>query len=393
VKRIAVVHPDITLNGGGEAVCAHVLDALCDSYDLTLVTWLPPEFGTLDALYGTTLASKRLSVVTVGERQRYPKFLTSRSVIRYALAVRYVQDHLDQYDAVVSTWCEIAVDKPAIQYVHVPLFLPGVPHEVLSGQHISRRQQILWRALRLFARLLGRGSYTGYQRSMSIANSTWTVDLIRSILHVEPDLIWPPIPKPSLRKSAWSERRNGFVVVGRLVPGKRILELIDCIGRVRETHPDVTLHIVGSGTGQYAEAVRERCKASEFATYEGRLSNEALFELFARNKYGIHGFPHEHFGIALGQMVMAGCLCFAPAGGGQAELLANRSEMLYQDFDDAVAKIVCVLEDGKVQEELLTALEPIKGTLERHDFQQSFREAVDRHVETAGRDLLSPVLL
>lgn len=384
MKRIAVVHPDIRLNGGGEAVCAHVLEALCDTYDVTLVTWLPPEIDILDALYGTSLGSKRLSVVTVAERQRYPKSLTSRSVVRYALAVRYVQDHLDEYDAVVSTWCEIAVDKPAVQYIHVPLFLPGVPYEMLSGEQISRPQQILWRSLRFFARLLARGSYSEYRKSLSIANSTWTVDLVRRILDVEPDLIWPPIPKPSQWNSPWSERRNGFVAVGRLVPGKRILELIDCIELVREVCPDVTLHIVGSGTGEYADAVRDRCKATEFAVYEGRLSNEALFNLFARNKYGIHGFPHEHFGIALAQMVMAGCLCFAPAGGGQAELLANRSEILYHDFDDAVPKIINVIQDCQEQEELLVALKPIRAALERHDFQKSFREAVDRNFQSAG---------
>lgn len=383
MKTLAIVHPDLSINGGGEAVCAHVLDALADVYNIVLVTWSDINRSQLDDLFGTNLVRKNIRTIAIGSQIRLPSLLTKRAAFQFAFAVRYIQASLDEYDAVISTWCEIAVSKPALQYVHVPLFVRGVSHEWLSGRRSSLAHKALWAGLRFAARKLAHGSRAGYRRSVSVANSAWTAQLVKKALRTSPEIIWPPIPTSSRSGMNWEKRENEFICIGRLVEGKRVLEIIDCIHEVRQAGYNVTLHVVGGGVGKYADTVVKRCRETDFAIYEGRLSSLALFDLMGRCKYGIHGFPYEHFGIALAQMISAGCLCFAPASGGQTELLIGKPELLYRTFSDAAKKITTVLSDPTLQNKLLHDLDEVRNSINSHDFQRVFRSFV-------GSRLLAP---
>ena len=46
------------------------------------------------------------------------------------------------------------------------------------------------------------------------------------------------------------------------------------------------------------------------------LSREELLQLASRQRYGLHAMQDEHFGIAVGDMLRAGCLPFVHNSGG-----------------------------------------------------------------------------
>ena len=69
-------------------------------------------------------------------------------------------------------------------------------------------------------------------------------------------------------------------------------------------------------------------------------------------RYGIHGREGEAFGIGVAEMVKAGCITFAPAEGGPAEILAHQA-LLYENDADAVEKISAVLSHDVLREELI----------------------------------------
>ena len=73
------------------------------------------------------------------------------------------------------------------------------------------------------------------------------------------------------------------VAVGRLMPVKRFDELIKVMAEVRRTHPTVQLTIVGDGAErENLEALVADLDASEWVSMPGRLSDDALVELYRR---------------------------------------------------------------------------------------------------------------
>ena len=73
------------------------------------------------------------------------------------------------------------------------------------------------------------------------------------------------------------------VAVGRLMPVKRFDELITVMAEVRRTHPTVELTIVGDGAErENLEALVADLDASDWVSMPGRLSDDALVELYRR---------------------------------------------------------------------------------------------------------------
>ena len=380
-RRVAVVHSDINTVGGAEAVCAEALEALSDSCEVTLFAWSQPDFPRVDRLFGTRLAERGIRVVSVASLFRLPHRLRRSNLLRFALASRAVQDRARDFDWIASTYGEIAAPLPAIQYVHFPLYSGLVTTELLGGGRRSAATEAWRRLARAALRRAARGSRGAFARNRTLTNSAFTAGWLRRAWGIDAAVVRPPVPfRASAAPRPFEAREGGVVCVGRLTPAKRTLDLIAAVGEVRRRGLDARIHVVGEGTGPYADAVRDACRRSDHATYEGVLSLADLSVLLARNRYGVHGFEHEHFGISVAQMVRAGCLCFAPAGGGQAELLAAAPRLLYRSVPELVSKLAEVMGSPALQTEALRALAPVKAELDGDRFGAAFIAQARSHL-------------
>lgn len=378
MARIAVVQADPAEAGGGEAVCAHALDALAPHHDVSLLCWRAPDLARWDDWFGTGLAGRPLRVVHTLERHgRLPAPLLRQRLLRYALTLRHARAQAREFDVLVSTGAELDAAVPVVQYLHVPLFAPGSDYGLLQGRPATRAERAAWRLYGVAARRVAGGGAAGYRRARTVVNSAWTAARVRETLDVEPTVLWPPVPAPAGEGLPWAERENGFVCVGRLTPAKRVLEMIDCVEAVRRAGHDVHLHVVGDGEGEYAARVRERCRASGAAHFEGPLDAAALGALLGGHRYGLHGFACEHFGIAVAQMVAAGCVVFAPDDGGQVELLGGEPALLHGDLAAAAHGIARVVADPALQQRLREGLGATRARLAAHDFGAAFRQIVE----------------
>jgi glycosyltransferase involved in cell wall biosynthesis len=378
MARVAVIQSDTAEPGGGQAVCAHVLDGLAPYHDVTLFSWAPPDVRAWDAWFGTRLHDHPFRHRAIADRyRRLPDVLRRQRLLRYALTLRHALARARDFDVLVSTGAEIAAPGAAVQYLHVPLFADGSELRLLEGRTVARSRQLLWRAYSGAARLLARGNAEAYRQPLTLTNSAWTAEHVREVLGVQPRVVWPPVPALPGPALPWAERENGFVCIGRIEPAKRVLEMIDCVEALRRAGHDVHLHVVGRGEGGYAERVRQRCRGSDAARYEGALDNAALGALLGRHRYGLHGFACEHFGIAVAQMVAAGCVVLAPDEGGQVELLGGEPALLYGDFAEAARKIARVAADPVLQQRLRTGLDATRARLADHDFGAAFRRFVE----------------
>jgi glycosyltransferase involved in cell wall biosynthesis len=124
------------------------------------------------------------------------------------------------------------------------------------------------------------------------------------------------------------------------------LGVIDILAEVRLRGHPVSLLICGQRqVPAYERQILAAVAAHrDWISIALELPRAELLERVARCRFGIHGMVGEHFGIVVAEMVRLGCICFAPADGGPAEILGGNADLLYASPEEAVAKICRLLE-------------------------------------------------
>jgi glycosyltransferase involved in cell wall biosynthesis len=97
------------------------------------------------------------------------------------------------------------------------------------------------------------------------------------------------------------------VAVGRLMPVKRFDELIRVMAEVRQTHPDAELTIVGDGAErENLEALVRDLDAADWVSMPGRLSDEALVDLYRRSWVLASASAAEGWGMTITEAAACG---------------------------------------------------------------------------------------
>jgi glycosyltransferase involved in cell wall biosynthesis len=190
-----------------------------------------------------------------------------------------------------------------------------------------------------------------------LTNSDWTGTRVSAHYGIPTETVYPPIT-PAADPADWAARDSSFVSIGRLNEAKRFEWMIDVMRRVREQHPEIRFHIVGTrDKGNVAKAYYRKLRREVDANrdwlslHEG-LSREELLRLLGRVKYAIHAKEDEHFGMAPAEALSAGCLPFVHDSGGQVEIVGREPRLCFTDGDDALRKIRRVLTDAALREDL-----------------------------------------
>ena len=103
-------------------------------------------------------------------------------------------------------------------------------------------------------------------------------------------------------------------------------------------------------------------------------------EIIVNHRFGISGCKNESFGIAVAEMVKAGCIVFVPNGGGQAEIV-DHPKLIYENIEDGVQKIKDVLKNEKLQNNLREHLSLVSQKFSVENFQKSIKEIVSNFLK------------
>jgi glycosyltransferase involved in cell wall biosynthesis len=216
------------------------------------------------------------------------------------------------------------------------------------------------------------------KQNLTLVNSDWTGRKVRERYGIETTTLYPPVPG-DFPDVPWHERENGFVCIGRWAPEKKLESLVEILAAVRSTVSGIHLHIVGTaGTNRdYCQRVRRLAADNAgWVSLHENLPRAELVRLVSSQRYGIHGMPEEHFGIAVAEMVRAGCIVFVPDSGGQVEIVGGEDRLRYKDARDAVGKIVGVLSNPGEQAALGQHLAARKHLFGADQFMRRLREIV-----------------
>ena len=115
---------------------------------------------------------------------------------------------------------------------------------------------------------------------------------------------------------------------------------------------------------------------SSWATLHEDISRGESAELAARQRYGMHAFKNEHFGMAVAEMVRAGCIPFVHNSGGPPEIVGHDSCLIYESEEEAAQKIMRVLRDPAAQEDIRQRLALRKDFYSVETFVRAIRAEV-----------------
>ena len=377
-KRVAVWQPYF-LGGGAEAVALWILEALCSDYDVTLYTLSDVDLSWLDAMYSTQLADKPITIKT-----QLPKWLnqvadyliSNNKTLRMGLiywTIRYFKSIASQYDVVFSAFNSLDMGQPGIQYLHWVRVIED-----------NREKAKPWSK---FLMKWADFSYDRLRSNLSVANSQYTAQRVEETYGIQSEVIFPPVIT-QIDALPWQEKENAFLCSGRIVQAKQTHRVINILKAVRDKGVDVQLHITGGGGGSYGQEYLRKVEAlaqeySDWVHLHQNLPYGDYLKILARCRYGIHYKP-EPFGISIAEMLKANMIPFVRSKGGQMEIVgADHGEILFADEADAVEKIVRVLKDQALQDNLLHALKQRQELFSTERFMNDIRAIVKKYLATS----------
>ena len=144
-------------------------------------------------------------------------------------------------------------------------------------------------------------------------------------------------------------------VVGRLVPHKQVEHAVDAVLALRARHPDLLLHVVGSG---WWEAELHEYVAAHGAgasvVFEGHVDEEHKHEVYERAWVLALPSLKEGWGLVIGEAGMhtTPTLAYRSAGGTQESVVDGHSGVLVDDQASFTATLGRLLDDAALREQL-----------------------------------------
>jgi len=358
--RALVIHGQFGDFGGAELFSFRVIAILQNRFDEVVVfhAYEPPPFDVVQQRCGVRLDPERVKFVRIALPRSLDLITGGRSdscaLLQYAVVVRAAQRAAPNFDLVASTFAECPIrPERMIQNIHIPMFVSDREGLHYCGMDLSRGRRFLHGLYIWVIRRLTGGSIKRLARQYTVTNSAWTADQYRRIypganVRFEYQGVHIGSEEGMPASVPFEKRENRFIMVGRIVPAKRVARAIEIIDALRAKGHDVGLSIVGSGPADYVAQIETTTKTKPWVSLHLDLGRNELEALIMNHKWGIHCYEFEHYGLAPAELQAFGCITFVHDSGGQREIIINPHQR-YSDVPDAVSKIDSMLRSPQMQ--------------------------------------------
>jgi len=384
VKRVLLVHPYLDGSGGGSAVAAWTIHALHDEMSVKLLTYISVDCHVINEIFGCDLHPDRFETVVARSPlsdalERLP--VNGASLRAADLARRARKLHArERFDAIISTCNELDLGgRNAIVYVHYPYGFASSPSEQMDWRHGI---PVLPKLYRETSNWLTGTSIARLRRQTFLANSSFVAEKIQEAHGVQARVVHPPVPG-GFPDVSWADRRRAIVGIGRLHPIKQWQAAVEIVDRVRDAGRPLELTLIGTPDGDgYGRALDRLAADRPWFRILRRLSRERLVQEVAQHRYGIHPMPGEHFGIAVAELLRAGCLPFVHRSGGPLEILGGENDLTFESPAEAALRILRVWDHPARESELRKSMRARAGLFTEQHFIREIREQVRNVIET-----------
>ncbi|MCA0145148.1 glycosyltransferase family 4 protein [Blastococcus sp. LR1] len=146
-----------------------------------------------------------------------------------------------------------------------------------------------------------------------------------------------------------------LVVLGRLVPHKRVEHALEVVSRLRHRWPDIRLSVVGEGWwADELRATAEQLGVTDLVEFQGFLDEAAKHEELARAWVHLCPSVKEGWGLVVSE---AGhhhvpTVGYRSAGGLRESVLDGRTGLLVEDLDEFTAAVERLVDDEATRHEM-----------------------------------------
>ena len=355
--RIIIVHPRMSVMGGGERVAIHsIKEALREGHEVYLAT---EEFDvdSFEDFFGVQGLFKNVRLLTYPPfRPLIPKAVLYQRLIYHQSKLRKIVSKRSEFDLILNT-AEVANQPaamlPAIEYCYFPDYFSHLESNELSG---------LWELYYWPAKVFYHDRVSRVDRLLAVSN--FTRQFVRERWRRESTTLYPPCPI-DLYSNLRVQKRDLVVTVGRMAPEKRMDLFLEIARRL----PSIEFAIIGSVAterGSYYDWLRAAAPRNVvFVVAPLR----KVSELLGSAKVYIHCARNEHFGITIVEAMAAGCVPVVNDSGGPREIVTDDVGFRWRQIDEAVGHVSELIKNVDFQVQLSKGAVSRAGLFGPHAFE------------------------
>jgi len=245
-------------------------------------------------------------------------------------------------EALADRWArglEADVPRPALVHAHTVYpdgaaaarLALGLGCPLVLTEHASA-------VARLIAAPEVRASYLETVRAAArlvIVSRSLAAELIEAMPEIEAKVVVIPngVAMGEFRPAPIAERRaDELLFVGYRKATKGISTLLRAVSLARDSHPGITLRLIGGSPTEEIEASWRRAATdlgiADIVRFEGPADRRAVADAMARASLFVHPSPRETFGVVAVEALASGLPVVAADSGGVAEILGEHADDL-----------------------------------------------------------------
>jgi alpha-1,2-mannosyltransferase len=334
--RILVIHPRMSVFGGGERVALHsIIAALKGGHEVYLAS---EDFNVsaFEDFFACPGVFKDVHMLT------YPSFqpiaermVLYQRILYHEWRLKRTLPRAGNVDLILSTQDAAYMPSakvPTVQYCYFPEWFVHLE---------SNPSSVFWKMYYLPGTMFYR-SRVG-RIDLMLSTSNFTQGFVKKKWGRDSTTLYPPCPV-NLYQDLDGPRENLVVTVGRVVPEKRMNMFLDIARQL----PKVKFAIIGSvaqDRKSYLQHLRDTASPNvSFVMSPLR----RVKDLLARAKVYVHCAMNEHFGITIVEAMAAGCVPVVHNSGGPREIVTENVGYKWNEVSEAVSLISNLIEnDGR----------------------------------------------
>lgn len=326
--KIAIYTENLLLNSGGAEVYALKLaDALSYNHSVTIITRYVDKIDVKSIYHKYN--SKIFPTIQLKRCVYKSSIMELLSRIFFWYKLKYKIER-NKYDYYINTSCNRMMGVTKTYSIHL-IHFPVQPYS------------------KVFKKFIGKYLDNKYKKSYKQfwTNSRFTESYLRKWWGLESIVVNPPIDMKRINEEEIKKKQNTIIMVGRLVPDKKIKELVELFLSIKTSLTGFELIIVGNQDSNYLEyyyQLKEFANQNDCIKILTDVSYNVLVSEYKRAKIFWHGkgfdvdennpLLMEHFGMTTVEAMANGCVPVVINKAGQKEIVENKiSGYLWDDLE------------------------------------------------------------
>ena len=343
--------------GGGDYLPLSLIAALQKTSNLTVAADMACNVERTAKTYGIDIDMSKLKVVQVTppdyNLKKHTAFL---SFYRFRQLKRLARNA----DVCISTASIMDFGKPSHQFINMLAFgdddftayILNSAAPARPGLRARMKRFVSDSVLRPLLGMRTKRSVICDKRNHIYPNSFFVENFMKEFYGPFNSSVFYPPTLFEAKSTAVSRDPLKVVYIGRIIPEKRIEDLIGIVEKARAaTGLDVKFHLAGrlNQTPAYGAELEKMAAERDWLKFAGPLYGEEKKSFLLSGSYAIHAERLEAFGIAVTEYLASGNIALVPDEGGAPEVVGS-PDLTYRTNEEAAQILARLLTDTAFRE-------------------------------------------